>query len=67
MHHRLAASICLASLMMFAPTRVSGQSAATDPHAAQPERPTVATHAYTVAPGYLEVEVGAQDMQPRSI
>ncbi len=66
MHHRLAASICLASLMMFAPSRVSGQSVATDPHAAQPERPTVATHAYTVAPGYLEIEVGAQDMQPRS-
>jgi len=39
---------------------------ATDPRAVQPERPTVATHAYTVAPGYVEIEVGAQDMQPRS-
>jgi hypothetical protein len=33
----------------------------------QPERPTVATHAYTVAPGYVEIETGAQDMRARSI
>jgi len=31
-----------------------------DPRAVQPERPTVATHAYTVAPGYLEIETGGQ-------
>jgi hypothetical protein len=31
-----------------------------DPHAAQPERPTVATHAYTVAPGYGELEFGIE-------
>lgn len=31
-----------------------------DPHAAQPERPTVATHAGTVAPGWLEVETGIE-------
>ena len=31
-----------------------------DPHAAQPERPTVATHAYTVAPGYIELEFGLE-------
>lgn len=31
-----------------------------DPHAAQPERPSVATHAYSVAPGWLEVEFGAE-------
>ncbi len=35
-----------------------------DPRAVQPERPTVATHAYTVAPGYLEIEVGVQVAQP---
>jgi hypothetical protein len=39
--------------------RASAQ-AAPDPRAVQPERPTVATHAYTVAPGYVEVEAGAQ-------
>ncbi len=32
----------------------------TDPHSAQPERPTVATHAYTVWPGYSEVEFGLE-------
>jgi outer membrane putative beta-barrel porin/alpha-amylase len=35
-----------------------------DPRAAQPERPTVATHAYTVAPGYAEIEAGIQDAKP---
>jgi hypothetical protein len=29
-----------------------------DPHAALPERPSVATHAHTVAPGWVEVELG---------
>jgi hypothetical protein len=31
-----------------------------DPHAVQPERPTVATHAGTVAPGWLEIETGVE-------
>jgi hypothetical protein len=31
-----------------------------DPHAVQPERPTVATHAGTVAPGWTEVELGGE-------
>jgi len=31
-----------------------------DPHAVQPERPTVATHAGTVAPGWIEVESGVE-------
>ncbi|MFI5312112.1 MAG: transporter [Gemmatimonadales bacterium] len=31
-----------------------------NPHAAQPERPTVATHAGTVAPGWLEFESGIE-------
>lgn len=33
-------------------------TAPTDPREAQPERPTVATHAYTVAPGIVELEAG---------
>ncbi|HEY7896151.1 MAG TPA: hypothetical protein VIC24_14715 [Gemmatimonadaceae bacterium] len=33
---------------------------ATNPHDAQPERPTVATHAYTVWPGWVEVEAGIE-------
>jgi len=36
-----------------------------DPRAVQPERPSVATHAGTVAPGYLEIETGIElDRQP---
>jgi hypothetical protein len=34
--------------------------APSDPHAAQPERPTVATHAGTVAPGWAELEAGVE-------
>jgi hypothetical protein len=33
---------------------------APDPRAAQPERPTVATHAWTVAPRYAELETGVE-------
>ena len=33
-------------------------AAAQSPRAANPERPTVATHAYAVAPGYFELERG---------
>jgi len=36
------------------------QESPRDPHAVQPERPTVATHAYTVAPGWLEIEAGVE-------
>src|SRR5260370_36815211 len=31
-----------------------------DRHAVQPERPTVATHAGTVAPGWVELETGVE-------
>ncbi|HZF09785.1 MAG TPA: transporter [Thermoanaerobaculia bacterium] len=31
-----------------------------DPHTVQPERPTVATHAGTVAPGWVEIETGVE-------
>ena len=31
-----------------------------DPREAMPERPTVATHAWTVAPRYVELETGAE-------
>src|SRR5262249_44945072 len=39
---------------------LAAQEEAPDPHAAQPERPTVATHAGTVFPGWVEIEAGAQ-------
>src|SRR5678816_4022308 len=31
-----------------------------NPHDAQPERPSVATHAWTVAPGWIEIEAGTE-------
>jgi hypothetical protein len=46
------------------PGRAVAQTAAgLNPHDAQPERPTVATHAYGVAPGYVELEAGLQRQQ----
>jgi hypothetical protein len=60
---RLGASVMF---LMLVAGRASAQSGATDPRAAQPERPTVATHAYTVAPGYVEIEAGVQDMRPNA-
>lgn len=47
----LAASIALP---------VAAQDAPRDPHDAQPERPTVATHAGTVSPGWAEIEAGIE-------
>jgi hypothetical protein len=37
------------------------------PRAANPERPTVATHAYAVAPGYVELEQGVSVRGRRSL
>jgi hypothetical protein len=51
--YRLALSALSA---LSAPSALFAQS----PHDAQPERPTVATHAGTVAPGWLELETGAE-------
>lgn len=36
----------------------TGRATPRNPYAVQPERPTVATHAGTVAPGFLEIETG---------
>lgn len=54
----------LASVLL--PLRVQAQSdtASVDPHAVQPERPTAATHAGTVAPGFLEIETGVTVERP---
>jgi len=42
------------------PAPLAAQTPPRDPHAVQPERPTVATHAGTVAPGWLEIEAGVE-------
>jgi hypothetical protein len=66
LRRNIALTAGITCLTILAPSHASGQSVAPDPRTAQPERPTVATHAYTVAPGYLEIEAGVQDMQPKS-
>jgi len=43
-----------------APALSSGSPQPVDPRQVQPERPTVATHAGTVATGYIEIETGAE-------
>ena len=55
-------TVCAATVTAVTLTQglLAQDSAAVDPHAALPERPTVATHAYTVAPGYIELEAGGQ-------
>lgn len=55
----MAAGVLLAALP---PYRVTAQS----PRAANPERPTVATHAYAVALGYVELEQGVRALGVRN-
>ena len=56
---RAAAAFLLAAALA-SPALLAAQEPAADPHAVQPERPTVATHAGTVAPGWIEFEVGGE-------
>ena len=46
--------------LVFAAPLLAQDSTTTDPRSVQPERPTVATHAHTVAPGYVEIETGLE-------
>ena len=55
----LVLSLCLPPKTAVA-SPADSSAMARDPHAVQPERPTVATHAYCVAPGWLEAEAGAE-------
>lgn len=56
-HHTLKTSSVIIACLVLRATTSTAQS---DPRAVQPERPTVATHAGTVAPGYLEIETGIE-------
>ncbi len=49
----------LSLLALILPAIASAQDTR-DPHAVQPERPTVATHAWTVAPAWVELESGVE-------
>ncbi|HKT09850.1 MAG TPA: hypothetical protein VJR24_18255 [Gemmatimonadaceae bacterium] len=52
-------ALLLCAAVAIGAARAAAQEA-TDPHDAQPERPTVATHAYTVWPGWVELEAGVE-------
>ena len=56
----MARAVTLPALAGFLASVATAQEHARDPRAVQPERPTVATHAYTVAPGWLEIEAGIE-------
>ena len=54
-------SACALALIFLAPTLpAQTDSAAPDPRLVQPERPTIATHAGTVARGFVELEDGGE-------
>src|SRR5439155_2437828 len=61
---RRCLTLCSSWLAFVSARPLSGQapkdSTARDPHAVQPERPTVATHAGTVARGWVELEEGGE-------
>jgi hypothetical protein len=58
-HHAVASGVAIVWMVLAGCDGASAQ-APTDPRQANPERPTVATHAYAVAPGILELETGVQ-------
>jgi hypothetical protein len=55
----VTAAAVLAAVLAAAGSARAQTSSQKDPREAQPERPTVATHAFTVAPGIVELEAGA--------
>jgi hypothetical protein len=56
----LRPTLAATALLLLGATRATALAAQDDPRTTQPERPTVATHAYAVAPGYLEIESGIE-------
>lgn len=56
---KIAATAAFVMLVAW-PAGLAAQGPSSDPHAVQPQRPTVATHAGTVATGWLEIEAGTE-------
>lgn len=52
-------AVLVALATLYASAGIQAQEE-TDPRLVQPERPTVATHAHTVAPGFFELESGIE-------
>jgi hypothetical protein len=59
-----AAVLLAAAMAVGLASPAAGQATSEDPREAKPERPTVATHAYVVAPGIVELETGIQFQRP---
>lgn len=58
---RLSLSALLVGLVwLMLPVALAAQTTESNPHDAQPERPSVATHAWTVAPRWIEIEAGTE-------
>jgi hypothetical protein len=53
-------SLCASLIVLLAFSNGASAQDQSDPRAAMPERPTVATHAWTVAPRYVELETGVE-------
>src|SRR5262245_53813555 len=58
--HQLGRCLLLGAAIVIGSRAEAQSPAPNDPREPQPERPSVATHAYTVAPGILEIEAGAE-------
>jgi hypothetical protein len=56
----LTPSVLIALAYLILPAVLFAQATESNPHYAQPERPSVATHAWTVAPGWIEIEAGTE-------
>ncbi len=52
--------VLIAWVFVALPAAAVAQTAESNPHDAQPERPSVATHAWTVAPAWIEIEAGTE-------
>lgn len=52
--------VCGVVIVFVAVVKVAAQNPAPDPRAGMPERPSVATHAGIVAPGFVEIEAGVE-------
>jgi hypothetical protein len=64
---RISLRSLIASFLLVATTTIAAaqtppakDTSSDNPRAVMPERPTVATHAFTVATGYLEIETGGE-------
>lgn len=64
---RRVCRLILVGLMIWRTRAAAGQAETASPGDANPERPTFATHAYAVAPGFVELEQGLSTRGTQSL